>query len=187
MHRFIMEPYRRLLRIWGRLERKEKAIIVAAAFMALLFFAAKVAFWVLLFILVASIAEIYNNEFRTPIHFDLVKLGTILTSIAYGAPAGIFVGLTSTFFSKLFSSRLSANIIVSFIGIIAISVLADAFSRAPITALGISLVFVYYLITSPIILMMGENPGYALVYVLSSIVINIMLFTMVAPKLVGLL
>lgn len=184
----IKKFYRNLVSgLFGKLGTKQKATIAAAAFMIILFFAAKVAFWVLIFVFIASIAEIYNHEFRTPIHFDLVKLGTVLTSTAYGAPAGIFVGIASTFFSKMFSSRLSANIIVSFVGIIIISLLAHAFSGAPITALGISLVFVYYLITSPIILMMGENPAYAALYVFSSIVINILLFSLVAPKLIRLL
>ena len=92
----------------GRLSTQQKVAIAAAVFLLILFLAAKVAFWALLFILVASIAEVYNNQFRTPIHFDLVKLGTILASSAYGAGLGIFVGLASSFFSKLFSADFSA-------------------------------------------------------------------------------
>ncbi len=171
----------------SRLGTKQKVVVAAAMFMIILFLAAKVAFWALLFILAASIAEIYNKEFRTPIHFDLVKLGTILASSAYGAGVGIFVGIASSFFSKLFSGRLNATFVISALGIIIISLLAAAFSNANITTLGISLVAVYYLITTPINLMMGEDLAYAAAYVASSLLVNAFLFIVVAPKLAGLL
>ena len=171
----------------GRLSTQQKVAIAAAVFLLILFLAAKVAFWALLFILVASIAEVYNNQFRTPIHFDLVKLGTILASSAYGAGLGIFVGLASSFFSKLFSGRLNATFAISAVGIIIIAFLAAAFSEANITTLGISLVAVYYLITTPLNLMMGEEIAYAAAYVASSLLVNAFLFIVVAPRLAGLL
>ena len=139
------------------------------------------------FIVVASLAETYNARFRTPIHLDFVKLGTVLTSSAYGAPVGIFVGIASTFFSKLFSSRLDFTILISLIGITVMAILADAFSGISITALGIALVLVYYLITMPINLMLGEELGHAIVYVASSVAVNVVLFSQVAPRLIGLL
>ena len=67
------------------------------------------------------------------------------------------------------------------------AVLADVFSAAPITTLGIALVVVYYLITTPINLLMGEEPGYAFAYVISSVAVNVVLFSQVAPRLIGLL
>ena len=175
------------LDFFSKLRTRQKVVVALAAFMLVLFFAAKMAFWALVFIFAASIAEIYNNEFRTPVHFDLVKLGTILTSVSYGAPPGIFVGLASTFFSKLFSSRLNPTIIISFLGIIIIAVLADLFSETSITKLGIILVAVYYLITSPLNLLMGEEPAYAIAYVASSLAVNITLFLVVAPMLIGIM
>ena len=158
----------------GRLSTQQKVAIAAVVFL-------------LIFILVASIAEVYNNQFRTPIHFDLVKLGTILASSAYGAGLGIFVGLASSFFSKLFSGRLNATFAISAVGIIIIAFLAAAFSEANITTLGISLVAVYYLITTPLNLMMGEEIAYAAAYVASSLLVNAFLFIVVAPRLAGLL
>ncbi|MBI2144577.1 hypothetical protein HYU17_05535 [Candidatus Woesearchaeota archaeon] len=165
----------------------QKAIAAMAAFMVVMFFAAKVAFWALVFIFLASIAEIYNNEFRTPVHFDFVKLGTVMMAVSHGAAAGIFVGLASTFFSKLFSSRLDATVAISLAGVTAMAVLAGLFSSAPIAALGIALVAVYYLITTPINLIMGEEPGYALMYVLTSLAVNFLLFSQVAPRIMPLL
>lgn len=170
---------------FNRLNRKVRIAVLAAAFLLVLFAASKMAFWVLLFIFAASIAEIYNAYVRTPLHLDLVKLGTILAAVSYGAPAGIFVGLTSTFFAKLFSLRMDFKIAISFAGIIIIAILADAFSGAPISFLGILLVALYYLITSPINLLLGEEPAYAAVYVGSSLLVNAMLFLTLAPKLVG--
>lgn len=166
-------------------DRRLKVALLAAAFLLVLFAASKMAFWVLLFIFAASIAEIYNAYVRTPLHLDLVKLGTVLAAVAYGAPAGIFVGLTSTFFAKLFSMRLDFRIVISFAGIVLIAILAGAFPHVPITALGISLVALYYLVTSPINLLMGEEPAYAVAYVGSSLLVNAMLFITVAPRLAG--
>lgn len=172
---------------FDRTDKKIKIAVLAAAFLLVLFTASKVAFWALVFIFAASVAEIYNAYVRTPLHLDLVKLGTILVAAAYGAPTGIFVGLASTFFAKLFSMRLDLRIAISFAGIILIAILADLFSGVPITVLGISLVATYYLVTSPINLLLGEEPAYAAVYVGSSLAVNAVLFMAVAPKLAGLL
>lgn len=182
-----MKPLNSTLAYFNRLDKKVKISILAAAFLLVLFAASKMAFWVLLFIFAASIAEIYNAYVRTPLHLDLVKLGTILAAVSYGAPAGIFVGLTSAFFAKLFSLRMDFKIAISFAGIILIAILADAFSETPISVLGIVLVALYYLVTSPINLLLGEEPAYAAVYVGSSLAVNAVLFMAVAPKLVGLL
>ena len=172
---------------FNKIDKKARIAILGAAFLLVLFVASRMAFWELVFIFAASTVELYNAYVRTPLHLDLVKLGTILTAAAYGAPAGIFVGLTSTFFAKLFSLRLDFRIVVSFAGIILIALLASAFSHVPITVLGIALVAVYYLVTSPIDLLMGVEPAYAVVYVGSSLLVNAMLFITVAPKLAGLL
>ena len=172
---------------FNKIGKKARIAILAVAFLLVLFAASRMAFWVLAFIFAASVAEIYNAYVRTPLHLDLVKLGTILTAAAYGAPAGIFVGLTSTFFAKLFSLRLDFRIVISFAGIIIIALLAHAFSQVSIKLLGISLVAVYYLVTSPVNLLLGEEPAYAAVYVGSSLLVNAMLFIAVAPRLAGLL
>lgn len=176
-----------LTSLTGRLGKGQKIAIAAAVFLLILFLASRLTFWTTIFIAVASIAEIYNSHFRTPLHFDLVKLGTVLTASAYGAPVGIFVGIASTFFSKLFSSRLDATILISVIGITAMAVLADVFSAITITTLGVALVAVYYLITTPINLLMGEEPGYAFAYVTSSLAVNFVLFTQIAPRILPLL
>ncbi len=180
-----MKLLNKALDYFNRLDKRVRIFILAAAFLLVLFAASKMAFWVLLFIFAASIAEIYNAYVRTPLHLDLVKLVTILTAVSYGAPAGIFVGLTSTFFAKLFSMRLDFRIVISFAGIIMIALLANAFSNVPIKLLGISLVALYYIVTSPINLLMGEEPAYAAAYVGSSLLVNAMLFITVAPRLAG--
>ncbi|MEK6854523.1 MAG: hypothetical protein AABX60_04255 [Nanoarchaeota archaeon] len=176
-----------LTSLTNRLDKGQKIAIAAVVFLLILFLASRLTFWTMIFIVVASLAETYNARFRTPIHLDFVKLGTVLTASAYGAPVGIFVGIASTFFSKLFSSRLDFTILISLIGITVMAILADAFSGISITALGIALVLVYYLITMPINLMLGEELGHAIVYVASSVAVNVVLFSQVAPRLIGLL
>lgn len=176
-----------ILAYFNRLDKKVKISILAAAFLLVLFAASRMAFWALVFIFAASIAEIYNAYVRTPLHLDLVKLGTVLAAVSYGAPAGIFVGLTSTFFAKLFSLRMDFRIAVSFAGIILIATLAAAFRQAPVSVLGMVLVALYYLVTSPINLLLGEEPAYAAVYVGSSLLVNAMLFIAVAPGLASIM
>ncbi|MBI2176412.1 hypothetical protein HYU40_03650 [Candidatus Woesearchaeota archaeon] len=182
-----MGSFKAILAGFNSMDRKIRIAVLAAVFLLVLFAGSRMAFWVLVFIFVASVAEIYNAYVRTPVHLDLVKLGTVLAAVSYGAPAGIFVGLTSTFFAKLFSMRLDFRIVISFAGIILMAILADAFSGAPTTVLGISLVALYYLVTSPINLLLGEEPAYAAVYVGSSLAVNAALFIAVAPRLAGLL
>ncbi len=178
-----MKWFKAILASFNMLDRKVKVFILAAAFLLVLFAASKMAFWMLIFVFAASVAEIYNAYVRTPLHLDLVKLGTILTAVSFGAPAGIFVGLTSTFFAKLFSLRMDFRIAISFAGIIIIAIVASAFRQAPISMLGILLVALYYAVTSPINLLMGEEPAYAAVYVGSSLAVNAVLFLSVAPTL----
>jgi hypothetical protein len=169
------------------IDRRAGLILLGVGFLLVLFLASKMAFWVFLFIAAASVSEMYNAYFRTPLHLDLVKLGTILTAVAFGAPAGMFVGLTSTLLSKLFSLRIDARIVLSFAGIILVAVLADVFSGVSISLLGILLVVAYYAVTSPINILLGEEPAYALAYVGSSLLVNAFLFIAIAPRLLPLL
>ncbi len=182
-----MKLLKTALKRFNSADRRIRIAVLAAAFLIAMFIAARVAFWTMAFVFIGSVAEVYNSRFRTPFHFDLVKIGTVLTSVAYGAPVGIFVGITSTFFSKLLSSRLDFTVFISIAGTVAIAALANAFSAVPISLLGILLVLAYYLVTTPVHLIMGEEPGYALVYVLSSLAVNFVLFTQVAPRIIGLL
>jgi hypothetical protein len=171
----------------SKLDRKYKIAAFAAILLLLLFSASRMAFWVLIFIAVASVAEMYNAYFRTPLHLDFTKFGTILIAAAYGPGPGIFVGLTSTFFSKLFSLRLDPRILLSFAGIILIAFLASAFSTTNISVLGIVLVLVYYLAISPINILMGEEPMYAFAYIGTSLAFNAFLFLAFAPTVARLL
>lgn len=176
-----------MINLLKKIDGNTRNLLIAFSIIVLLFAAARSLFWIIVFIAIASISEIYNTSVKSPIHFDLVKLATILTSIAYGAWWGIFVGLTSSFLSKLLSERLTGNVFISFAGIILIAFLAEKFSNVYITTLGMGLVLLYYAVTSPINIAFGTDLGYALVYVGSSIFINYFLFTSVAPVLINFL
>ncbi len=133
---------------------------------------------------IASISTFYQNFFRSPINFELIKLATIVTSATYGMATGISVGVISTVASKIISEKLDHTAIFSLIAIVAVAIAAGIFSDASIVTLGIALVIVYHLMTVPFQLALGGNWVYGSIYVGTNIIFNILIFTRLAHFLV---
>ena len=142
---------------------------------------------VIIFIVAGALSTFYHIFFKGPIHFELVKLATILSSVAYGAFTGILVGLLASLIGRVISGRLDQMAIVSIIAIPVIAILASAFRTADITTLGIVLVLVYTAIIFPLVMLMGGNIGFGIIYCGTNIFFNVILFIYVAPFLKGLI
>ncbi len=131
----------------------------------------------------ASISTFYQNFFKSPVNFELIKLATILVSVSYGLIAGLAVGIISTIASKIISERLDHTSFSSIIGIAVVAVLAAMFSNIDIVTLGIGLTVVYHIITAPMQMAMGGTLAYGAVYVGTNLLFNIALFSRLAPFL----
>lgn len=135
------------------------------------------------FIVLASLSTFYHAFFRSPVNFELVKLFTVVGSVAYGAVAGVIIGVSSVAIGRALSGRLDQDTLTSLAAIVVVAVLASVFRTADIAVLGVMLVIVYYLIILPFVFLFGENIGSASVYIGTNIVLNFVLFTRIAPLL----
>lgn len=144
-------------------------------------------FIIIIFIAIGALSTAYFIFFRGPVYFELVKMVTILSSVAYGAFTGVLVGLLAALIGRVIAGRLDQMTIVSIIATTAIAILADVFKATNITTLGIILVLVYHAIIFPLVLLMGGNIGYGIIYSGTNIFFNTMLFIYVAPFIKNLI
>ena len=168
---------------------KKHASVAIAVLILLLFFGAKIKPLVvgILFILIAAFSTFYHNYFRSPINFELIKMATILTAVAYGAVFGVIVGILSVIIGRALSGRLDQDTITSLGAISIIAVVGSMLSTANITVLGISLVVLYYILISPFIFLFGENRAREAVYIGTNLFFNTILFVNVAPWLLEII
>ncbi len=138
-------------------------------------------------VVVASFSTFYFNYFIAPVNFELVKLATILTTVAYGFLPGLTVGVASTFFGKVLIGRIDEKLPLSMLMISLIAVAAAIFSTASITALGITLVLAYNVTMFALSMLLGGDLAWNLPYEGTNFVFNVFLFTKVAPFLLHLM
>lgn len=162
---------------------KKHALIALSFLLVIILFGnfIKPVFVIGLLIIVASLSTFYHNYMKLPFDFELVKISTVLSGVAFGAIAGLFVGISSVTIGRALSGRLDQDTITSLLAISVVAVLASIFKASDIVRLGMILVIVYYLVILPFIFMFGKNILNASIYILSNIVINYFLFSRIAP------
>ena len=171
------------------IERYRKLAIFLALFLVaylILGSSLKMIIVVGIFIIVASFSTFYYNYFHSPVNFELVKFATIISSVAYGSLIGVSVGVITAIFSRIWSGRLDQRTLISIFGIIIIALAASILKGYDIKLLGIALVVLYHLITVPMSLSMGDNPGFTLTYAATNLLINSLLFLKLAPVVMRL-
>ena len=139
------------------------------------------------FIVMGSFSTFYFNYARPPIHFETVKLGTILTAVAYGIYPAIVVGVVSTFFGKVLIGRIDEKLPISMIGISLVAVCAGIFSGASIAQLGILLVLAYNIVMFTLTQVLGGDLAWNLPYEASNFLVNLFWFTRIAPWLLPII
>ncbi|MBI3052356.1 hypothetical protein HYY74_07955 [Candidatus Woesearchaeota archaeon] len=170
-----------------RKKYQKHAALAVVALLAVLFFGATIKPLVVsvIFILLAAFSTFYHNYFRSPINFELMKLFTIIESVAYGALAGVIVGVTSIILGRALSGRLDQETVTSIFAMSAIAVLAGMFRDANITVLGITLALAYYLILSPFIFLFRENKARTAIYIGTNLLFNAILFINIGPAVLS--
>jgi hypothetical protein len=139
------------------------------------------------FIIVGAFSTFYFNYARIPVHFETVKLGTILCAVAYDVYSGLLVGLAATFFGKILIGRIDERLPISMLTISGVAVAAAIFSSANITPLGIILVLCYNITIVIMGLLLRGNLAWNLSYEGSNFLINLIWFTRVAPWLLPMI
>ncbi|GEM_PF-1882586 len=136
----------------------------------------------------ASLSTFYQNFFKSPVNFELIKFSTVLASAGYGVVTGLAVGIISTIASKIISEKLDQTSFPSLIGIVVVAVAASMFSSVGIDNivwLGMAMVVIYHAITAPIQMALGGTFAYGIVYVGSNLAFNFIIFSRLAPLVFG--
>ncbi len=136
---------------------------------------------------IGSFSTFYQYFIKSPIQFELVKLVTVCSAVAFGPVPGILVGIIASFIGKIMTGKFEADFIGTIVATIVISLLASAMASMNIVALGIIMVIVYHIIIFPIALSMGGNLGYGMIYTSSNIVFNILVFSYLGVPLLWVL
>ena len=166
-------------------KRKKLFIILAVvALIALLVSSVnKDLFFVFLLVLLGSVSMIYNLWLRISLGIELVMLATVLCAVVYGPVVGVLVGFFTLLFAEIISTMISYNTFISFIGVVIVGVVASTYSGDNITSWGIAMTILYDLIIIPGYLITGSDPFRSFVYVVTHILWNIWVFSVVAPSL----
>ncbi len=170
------------------LVEKRLIVLFALAALVLLFF-----FWsyikvlavMAIFVALAAASMFYNRWVKVSIGVELVMLGLVLTSIVFGRPAGLFVGIFGLLLAELLSERFTYSTFVSFIGIAVVALIApNVFHQTgSITSAGIILTLVYDAVIIPGYLLLGSNVGRSAFFVITHIIFNIWVFSFIAPTI----
>lgn len=169
------------------IEKKLFVVIAIVAAVLLFFFWAYVKLLVIMafFIALGAVSMIYNRWIKVSVGVELVMLGLVINSIAFGRLPGLIVGLVGLFLAEIISERFTYSTFVSFIGIAVIAVIApNIFHQTnSITSAGIILTVIYDAIIIPGYLLLGSNVGRSAFFVVTHIIFNIWVFSFIAPMM----
>lgn len=160
--------------------------VLAGLFVA---FSLKPAVFVILFIIHGMLClflRTFKNTLRLGI--ELIMLITILGSFVYGATTGAILGVIAMLMDYALTARFSYFVPVTTLSYMLIGLLAVNFSGFGIVFVGIAATIIYNIITSfAIVAFMGGHLEKCLRFGISNIALNVVLFTAVAPRLLGAL
>ena len=141
----------------------------------------------LVLMLLASVSMIYNRWVNLSIGVELIILATVIAGIFYGAGIGVLVGIITLLSAEIIGGRADPRTVVSFIGIIVVGAVAHSFAPSQIRVAGITLTVLYDLIIIPGYIYVGSNPVKSVIFAITHIAWNVLIFLNVAPLIVQLM
>ena len=169
-------------------EKKFIVLLALAAIILLFFFWAYVKLLAVMafFIVLAAASMLYNRWIKISVGVELIMLGLVVTSLAFGRLPGLIVGIVGLFLAEIISERFTYSTFVSFAGVAVVAVIAPnvfQWTGNSIPAAGIILTIIYDAIIIPGYLLLGSNVGRSAFFVVTHIVFNIWVFSFIAPLL----
>ena len=137
------------------------------------------------FILLGALSLMYNRWVRVSLGVELIMLGTVITTVAYGVVQGIIVGFTSLFFAELFTGRFTYSTFVSFAGLFVVVVVASSLEFS-VKLTGILMTLLYDAIIAPGYIIMGSSPWRTSLFVVTHVLFNVWAFVFIAPHISGI-
>jgi len=162
-------------------------LAVVALFILLAGSALKLLIAIPILIAVGAFSMFYHHFISSPVNFELVKFVTVLSSVAYGIPAGLFVGFASNVLGHILSGKLDDTLITSIVGNAIIALVAGILPGNDMFTIGMLAVLANYAFIVPFIFVMGRNLGHAAVWVGTNVVFNLFLFSQIAPFVIRIM
>ncbi|MBI2664620.1 hypothetical protein HYX10_04745 [Candidatus Woesearchaeota archaeon] len=136
----------------------------------------------------ASYSTIYKRVVRVPSAIELVTLGTVVTSIAYGPLVGAIFGVLTTIASEIISSAVDMFTMVYAFARGVIGATAFFLAGMNIVLLGVLMVLLFNLICQPVYMLPGdlETKIKALYYFVISISFNLLAFFLLGGILLSI-
>ncbi len=134
-------------------------------------------------------STVYKRYLRVPPAFELITFGTVLVGAAYGPVAGGIFGALVTLIAEIFNAGIDAFIIAYVPSRALIGVLAHFLAGMDIVMLGILMSFFYNILAQPLYIVFGdlEMKVKGISFIVPNLIINVFIFTILAPKIFPLL
>ncbi len=139
------------------------------------------------FIAAGTFSMIYNRWIKVSLGFELIMLGMVLTTLAYGRVAGLLVGVVSLFLAEVITERFTHSTFISFIAVFVVVMVAPFFSSMSIVWIGIWMTLLYDAIIVPGYILLGSSIWRSLLFSLTHIVFNAWVFAIIAPRIMSVL
>ncbi|MBI2146973.1 hypothetical protein HYU19_00670 [Candidatus Woesearchaeota archaeon] len=150
------------------------AILLAVSFRSM--------FVILLLLAINAVLSLIIRPFKTVLSgIEIVTFSTVLCSVAYGPKTGMLVGLVSIIVSLLCLGRFTNYAVLMVPVVMLLGYLAFYLSAFGIAAAGIIMTAAYNLVIFCIIIFLGGNTVKGFSYIGVNIVLNIFLFSVLAP------
>ncbi|AJF62059.1 TPA: hypothetical protein HA239_05640 [Candidatus Woesearchaeota archaeon] len=171
-----------------KFSRKEVISFIILSIIAVLILAtfrgARATLFVLGFIIFSVILTLYKRYFYIPIEFEIISLGIVLCSVEYGLAAGLIVALVGGIAYTIYCTSFSPFTVPMLFGYSLMAFLASFFPQANITYLGIAVNVIHNIFVFSIYhFAFRYDPFKNIMYSGTNILINILLFSNVAPFL----
>ncbi len=167
-------------------KRKLTFAAVIAAILFVIFYSnlAKALFLMTAFTALGIISLYYMKYIKLSLGLELNMLGTVTIGLLYGTVPAIITGVVTLFVAELITERLTHSTVISFLGMAAVGIAIPLFPKEwSITAVGICATILYDVIIIPLYIMLGSSPARSVVFLVTHILFNIWVFSVIAPNL----
>jgi len=170
--------------LWeNRTSRMYLLLAIGCLFALLILKLNKPLFFIVLFLILNILIALILKPFRTILFgIELVMFATVLTGMAYGVKAGLFMGLFASALKIIFQDGFTIIGIFVVPSYTLMGLIAPFLASANVTHVGILLTVIHAVLVSVIIfIMLGGEVSRIAIYLITYIPYNFFLFAYIAP------
>jgi hypothetical protein len=169
--------------------RKFLALLLLAIFSLFIIIRFKRIFFVSALTAIGAISLIPSKYLRYShyIGFELCTMATVLVSLVYGPVFGAFTGFVSLFGGFVLSGYFKPTYFISVLVMPIIGLLVPLFNHLPLLYIGMIMTLIYDAIILPLYVLTGSRVLSSVVFFITHILLNLWIFSSVAPFLYAMM